>query len=219
MIDWATADTQNHHAILEMGVSIWNQWRASEPLTAPNLQNADLSGLELENVNLARADLRGANLANAYLYDADFQQADLRGAILVRSTLVGANLCKANLSGAVLEHAYLNQSDLSSANLTGACLQEADLQCALMMKATLVNATLAAAEMTESEGLTVLQLKAAKDSHLAFLRTDLTCLPASESGVPSAIRVSKPTRNRRKTLVRSPEVMAPREPVFKSVAV
>ncbi|MEL6491383.1 MAG: pentapeptide repeat-containing protein [Cyanobacteria bacterium J06555_13] len=218
MTDWSD-DTQNHRAILEMGVSIWNQWRASEPLTAPDLRGADLSGLELENINFARADLRGANLTNAYLYDADFQQGDLRGAILTRAMLVGANLCKANLSEAVLERAYLNQSDLSYANLTGACLQEADLQAALLMEATLVNARLASAEMSESEGLTVLQIKAAKDSQLAFLRKDLMCLPASESGVRPAKRVSNVTRNRRRTLVRSPEVMAPREPVFKSVAV
>ncbi|MEO1389709.1 MAG: pentapeptide repeat-containing protein [Cyanobacteria bacterium J06634_6] len=202
-----------------MGVSIWNQWRASEPLTAPNLRDADLTGLELENVNFARADLRGADLTNAYLYDADFQQADLRGAILSRSMLVGANLCKANLSEAILEHAYLNQSDLSNANLTGACLQEADLQAALLMEATLVNARLASAEMSESEGLTMLQLQVAKDSHLAFLRKDMTCLPACESDLRRAVQASKPIRNRRKTPVRSPEVMAPREPIFKSIAV
>ncbi|MEL7226122.1 MAG: pentapeptide repeat-containing protein, partial [Cyanobacteria bacterium J06576_12] len=65
-------DIEQHTAILEMGVAIWNQWRVSEPFTIPNLQNADLSGLALENVNLAKANLRGTKLDRAYLYDADF---------------------------------------------------------------------------------------------------------------------------------------------------
>ena len=168
----AKLDTTQHTAILEMGVSIWNQWRASDPLTVPNLQNADLSGLYLENANLARANLRGVCLDGACLYDADFQSADLCGASLKRSALVGANFCKANLSDASLEKAYLAQSDLSYANLTGACLQEADLRAALMTKAVLANTRLAAAEMAESFGLPLLQLKSATDVHSAHLQDE-----------------------------------------------
>lgn len=171
-------DTGKHFAILELGVSIWNQWRAAEPLTVPNLKNADLSDLHLENVNLCRADLRGAKLSKTYLYDADFQGADLRDANLNRALLIGANLHRANLSGAVLKQAYLAQSDLSNANFTGAQLQKADLKDALLTNAVLANARIAEADLATSQDLTQQQLNSAKDAHLACFDT---VLPANES--------------------------------------
>ncbi|MEL6160143.1 MAG: pentapeptide repeat-containing protein [Cyanobacteria bacterium J06627_32] len=167
----STADTQHHVAILALGVSIWNRWRASEPLTVPNLQNADLSGLVLENVNLAGANLRGADFSGAYLYDADFQKANLEKADLTRAVLIGANFHGASLVKASLEHAYIAQSDLSNANLTGACLQEADLKMALLTQTLLSNASVAAADMAECIDLTELQLKSACDGHLAYLES------------------------------------------------
>lgn len=164
-----TMTTRTHFAILELGVAIWNQWRATDPLTVPNLKNTDLSELHLENVNLCRADLRGAKLSKAYLYDADFQGADLRGADLTRALLIGANLHKANLSRAVLKHAYLAQSDLSNANFTDACLQKADFKDALLTESILTNAYIAEAELAASFDLTQRQLNSTKDSHLACL--------------------------------------------------
>ena len=156
-----------HFAILELGVSIWNQWRASEPLTVPNLQNTDLRGFHLENINFCRADLRNANLSTAYLYEADFQEADLRNANLTRAGLIGANLHRANLSGAIVEQAYLAQSDLSNANFTGAHLQKADFQAALLSEAVFVNARVAEAEFTTSFDLTRAQIACARGTHLA----------------------------------------------------
>lgn len=162
-----TPVVETHFAILQLGVSIWNQWRASEPLTRPNLRKANLAGLHLENVNLCRADLRQTNLSNAYLYDADFQEADLRGANLTRAGLIGANLHKANVSGAVLKHAYLAQSDLSQANFTSARLQKADLQSALLTNTIFNRTRLAEAELTGSFDLTKAQLESARGVHLA----------------------------------------------------
>lgn len=164
-----------HFAILQLGVSIWNQWRASEPLTIPNLQNANLRGFHLENINLCRADLRNANLSTAYLYEADFQEADLRSANLTRAGLIGANLHGANLSGAIVKQAYLAQSDLSNANFTGAHLQKADFQAALLTKAVFVNARVAEARFTTSFDLTRAQIACARGTHLA-------CFDAALSG-------------------------------------
>lgn len=163
-----------HLAILQMGVAIWNRWRVKDPLTTPVLTNADLSGLDLENINLCRADLRGANLSGCYLYDADFQGANLRRANLCRAGLIGANFHRANLSGADLSHAYLAQSDLSNANLSSARLQEADLQAALLTEATFNRTQIAKAEMTDCFDLTVAQLAVAQDAHLAFCTDSLT---------------------------------------------
>jgi uncharacterized protein YjbI with pentapeptide repeats len=163
-----------HFAILQLGVSIWNQWRASEPLTVPDLCNADLSGLHLENVNLCRADLRNANLSKAYLFEADFQSADLRKANLTRAGLIGANLHRANLSGATVKQAYLAQSDLSNANLTNTYLQQADFQSALLTEAILKGAHIAEADFTASLDLTQAQIDGTQATHLACFDTALS---------------------------------------------
>ncbi|MEL6469670.1 MAG: pentapeptide repeat-containing protein [Cyanobacteria bacterium J06623_4] len=168
----SAAETQQHVAILALGVSIWNRWRASEPLTVPNLQHADLSGLVLENVNLAGANLQGADLSGAYLYDADLQKANLEKATFTRAVLIGANFHGANLAKAKLEHAYLAQSDLSNANVTDACLQEADLKMAILTQARLSGASVAAADMAECIDLTELQIKSTRDGHLAYLELE-----------------------------------------------
>ncbi len=174
-----------HYAILQLGVSIWNQWRASEPFTIPNLKNTDLTGFHLENINLCRANLQGASLCNAYLYEADFQAADLRGANLMRAGLIGANLHKANLAGANIKQAYLAQSDLSNANLTGAYLQKADLQSSLLAHATFLNARIAEAEFTGCFDLTRSQLSMAKGVHLACFDAPLVGVGSTLAAIPA----------------------------------
>lgn len=185
-------EAQRFIDILKMGVTIWNEWRSGEPLTKPNLRNADLSELALENVNFTGADLRGANFNNAYLYDADFQGANLKGASLERAVLIGANFHRANLSAASLRRAYLASSDLSNANLTKASLQEADLQLALLTDATLTRAEVKGADMSACYDLTELQLKQSKDGHLACLEAETGStyeLPAVEADCLSATEV------------------------------
>jgi hypothetical protein len=81
----------------------------------PNLNGADLSGLDLNGANLMGADLvetnlSGANLSEAMLGGADLRRANLRGA-----TLAGAGLVKADL-----REVDLSQADLSEAVLRGA---------------------------------------------------------------------------------------------------
>lgn len=162
-------DNQKHQLILQLGVSIWNQWRANEPLTVPSLRNVNLSGMHLEGVNLCRADLRGADLSNAYLYDADFQGANLKGANLHRTALIGANLHRASLVDANLEHAYLAQSDLSNANLSKACLRKANFRTALLTETKLTKALLEEADFTEGYDLTAAQLQVAKGARAAYV--------------------------------------------------
>ena len=168
-----TPIVSSHVAILQLGVSIWNQWRANEPLTRPNLRNADLSGLHLENVNLCRADLRGANLSSAYLYEADFQEADLRRADLERAGLIGANFHRATLTHACLQQTYLGQSDLSNANLKSSNLHSADLQSAILTHTILADASIAQADLTDCFDLTAVQLADAEDAHLAYFSNTL----------------------------------------------
>ena len=166
-----TEQDNAHFAILKMGVAIWNHWRVQEPITRPLLCDADLTGLDLENVNFCNTDLSGANLSGCYLYDADFQGANLRNANLSRAGLIGASFHSADLSQANLSQAYLAHSDLSSANLHKACLQEADLQSALLTKTKFEKASLAKAAMTDCFDLTLSQLQSAQDADLAFCPT------------------------------------------------
>ena len=95
-----------------------------------------------------RADLLGANLQGADLGGANLQGADLFGAKLQKADLRGASLQEADLGGAKLQEA-----DLGGANLQGANLDFADLQ-----GADLINAI----------GLTMLQVKMARNWELAF---------------------------------------------------
>jgi hypothetical protein len=69
-----------HLAIFQQGVEVWNAWRKANPNVFPNLEGAktyqaDLRGIDLHDgtltgLNLHFADLRDANLAGAYLVDA-----------------------------------------------------------------------------------------------------------------------------------------------------
>ena len=71
----------------------------------PNCSGQDLSGRDLQAVNLKRANLQGANL-----FVADLRQANLGG----------ANLESVDLGGAKLEGADLRQANLTGADLRGA---------------------------------------------------------------------------------------------------
>lgn len=79
------------------------------------LDDVDLSGADLSDMDLNRWHLVGANLNETNLTRAQLSLADLRG-----TKLVGTDLRGANLSG----------SDLSHADLRGANLSDVDLSCA-----------------------------------------------------------------------------------------
>ena len=70
-----------------------------------NLRGADLSQMNLSNINLIEADLREANLAgtnltNAKLIAANLTEANLTGANLTNAKLIGAELNRTKLDGA-----------------------------------------------------------------------------------------------------------------------
>jgi Pentapeptide repeats (8 copies) len=64
-----------------------------------NLMCADLSHLNLSQVNFGWAKLRGANLSGANLRGADLTAADLSDANLSGADFSGANLSRADLTG------------------------------------------------------------------------------------------------------------------------
>jgi uncharacterized protein YjbI with pentapeptide repeats len=110
-------------------------------LGSANLNDADLTGAHLIDVELTRARLNGANLTGAYLYKTDPPGPDgvpfRSGASLSHACLKGANL-----TGAHLQYVDLNRANIQGANLTGAHLQGAHLQGANLKEADLSGANL-----------------------------------------------------------------------------
>uniref|UniRef100_A0ACD5GPG0 TerD family protein n=1 Tax=Desertifilum tharense IPPAS B-1220 TaxID=1781255 RepID=A0ACD5GPG0_9CYAN len=117
---------------------------------SPNayLNNINLSGWHLPNINLTGSSLSKANLSQANLESADLTQADLSKANLSKATLyyvkfLQANLASANLSEARLHYANLTAVNLYTANLIQADLTGANLAAAYLVSANLKNAVLA----------------------------------------------------------------------------
>lgn len=102
--------------------------KAGEKGQVVNLQEADLSFLDLENVNLEKARLDDANLKKARLKNANLNGAVLVGANLKAASLQGSTLIKTNLRESDLDGADLEGADLSQANFTDAYLRWVNLK-------------------------------------------------------------------------------------------
>lgn len=128
-----TLFNQEQYAILkrcseQKNIAEWNNYRAEQPKTKINLQNADLRRAKLEGAQLSGGDFRGARFEGADLLAADLRKADLRKANLEEANLWGATLSEANLEGASLASANLENADLRRANLEKVNLQGANLE-------------------------------------------------------------------------------------------
>ena len=125
---------------------------------------AVLEGKDFYGVNLNSADLTRANLQDIILTDADcmktiFEGADLTKADLSHGNFAGAafgdaRLCYAILAGARLKGADLQGADLTGVDLRGASLREADLT-----ETILAEADLRGTDLRDVEGLIQDQLK------------------------------------------------------------
>jgi hypothetical protein len=106
-----------HVAILDEGVTIWNQWRKNQPDEEPDLSGLNLREEDLRGINLSHTNLRGVNLIGA----------DLRGANLIRASLFKADLREANLFRTNLLEADCREAKLNRASLVETNLRGADL--------------------------------------------------------------------------------------------
>jgi len=152
-------------------------------LKRANFRGANLYGAILHEANLKRANFRGANLYGAILYEANVEWANLYEANLEKANLEWANLMRANLKRANLtgsslflanlEKANLEEADLREAILFGANLYRANLEGANLYGATnleganfkgadLREAILFGADLSETGGLTLVQISKAK---------------------------------------------------------
>jgi nucleoid DNA-binding protein len=114
-------------------------------------QSADLSGYDLNWVDLYGAILKSANFARANLQNADLSDCDLEYANFEHANLTGASLAWANLRYANLRGACLIQTDLRLADLTGASLLYADLSRANLSGADLTGAVLEEAKLSGAQ--------------------------------------------------------------------
>nr|XP_031834036.1 BTB/POZ domain-containing protein KCTD9 isoform X4 [Nomia melanderi] len=118
---------------------------------------ADLSKLDLRNINFKYAIMRGCSLAGANLSGCCFDRADLsyanlqdpgglpanmEGANLKGANLEGSNMAAVNLRVATLKNAILRNCDLRSAVLAGADLECCDLSGSDLQEANLRGANL-----------------------------------------------------------------------------
>ena len=108
---------------------------------------ADLSGMDLQNIDFDETDLHNAILRGANLFKSSFISCDLSLADLSYSNLSGCRLINADLSLANLDFSNLSDANLSDANLTnsdlsGCCLMNANFNFACLDHANLTNSNL-----------------------------------------------------------------------------
>ena len=120
-------------------------------LTGTNLEGTDLSNSDLSNTiligaNLIGSDLNSANLTHAVLQKANLQGVDLRGALLEKTVLYNAIYDDGTLWPETFDYlisgALGPSAYLHGSLLSGVQLDRLDLYCADLSNADLSNATL-----------------------------------------------------------------------------
>jgi uncharacterized protein YjbI with pentapeptide repeats len=127
-------------------------------LRAVNLSGTDLSGARLNDANLTHANFEGSYLNNADLSESDLTEANLIDAHLNNALMMQAILINANLQGADVSGAALDGTDLYSTFLEGAKFDNTGLR-----GANLTFANLNGADLSNSFGLTQIQIDRACD--------------------------------------------------------
>jgi hypothetical protein len=157
---------EEHLMILRQGIEVWNRWREENEEIRPDLSNANLFGVWLQEFNLWGADMQGANLETAHL-----REANLRSANLNNANLQLANLSKANLELTKLKRANLDRASLGEAQLIYTNLLEANMKNTLLQMAFFEGTVLNDADFENSAyGSTVfanVDLSTAKNLHVA----------------------------------------------------
>jgi uncharacterized protein YjbI with pentapeptide repeats len=132
-------------------------------LSGKVLDDLDLSGAFLEQVNFKGASLKGANLSGAIMARANLENADLSGANLAGANIGAVHAPRANFTGADLKKAKLSKGDFTGADFT-----QAELAGAESLEIVITGANFAQARMP---GLRYIKVKIAGAK---FPRADLT---------------------------------------------
>jgi hypothetical protein len=111
---------EEQYAILMQGVDVWNEWRAKNTDISIDLSGANLNALELRHVDLSEANLTEATFFQSDLHLADFGQAILEQTFFEDTNLFGAHLHQIYADGAQFLQSNLNHTILDEANLANA---------------------------------------------------------------------------------------------------
>ncbi|MGV0027029.1 pentapeptide repeat-containing protein [Phormidesmis priestleyi] len=124
----------------------WNQWRNNNP----QIQNLDLSGVNLRGWKLPPTTVVGYDPKDCTLFCANLRAVDFSEADLGETQLFGADLRLAKLRGAKFDNAQLNKADFREADLSEVNLHKANLDKADFSKANLSKANLSQAILSEA---------------------------------------------------------------------
>ncbi len=93
-----------------------------------NLDEAELTNLELDNIDLSKVSLKGATLKKCSLRNADLISANLEGADLQQNDFSNAKLIAARLNHANLSGSILTNANMLTASTRNAKLENIDFQ-------------------------------------------------------------------------------------------
>ena len=130
---------------MEKAVQTLGRLRKITPDLAPS--DIDLTGANLQGMNLGGLDFTKATLSRAQLQGAFLFQAQMKGAFLTEAQMQGAHLSEAQLQGAFLFQAQMKGASLTEAQMKGVDLWEAQLQGAFLFQAQMQGADLSEAQM------------------------------------------------------------------------
>lgn len=131
------------------GINLSNANLRKAKLVGAKLNNTNLSGANLERADLQCADLSQANLNEANLNEAKLDAANLNAATLIKSNLYRAYMPRIQLFKANLQEAKLGYVELTGANLEECILDKVTLSGARVRKANLKKASLKQAYLHE----------------------------------------------------------------------
>ncbi|MEH2468541.1 pentapeptide repeat-containing protein [Nostoc sp.] len=151
---------EEHLAILNQGVEVWNDWRKENPYIIPDLsgniihhwysEEAEFKGIivspgihisdnqckyfpkNLNGINLNKADLSRSDISNIELKQANLNGANLSGANLNETDFTDADLTNADVIGALIDGAILIRANLTNADLSGAHIGYSDFTGAML---------------------------------------------------------------------------------------
>lgn len=183
------AVTATFHQKISTKKSVANGDYACIDLSGKNLDGIDLSGALLEQVNFSGASLRGANLSGAVLARANLIEADFSGANLEKASIGAVNATRTNFSGANLNETVLARGQFYESNFSGCVFNKVDV-----FEAVFTKANFSMAEIPE-----IIFLKAdfqqavfygAKLLRCAFVQCNLTQAEFSNSETISCVFVN-----------------------------
>ena len=139
-----------------------------------DLTEANLRDVHLESAGLSKACLDSAALTLAHLERATLGEANLESAVCSGAHMENAQFGLANLRSAKLYDANLSGANLFGADLTEASLLNANLSGAILKDAKLNSANLKNADLTDTIGLTIEQVRSARNYQSAKLPSELS---------------------------------------------